>query len=80
MTAELKACFDDEPGITGRALLERFQQQHPGVYSDHPVRTMQRRVKAWRQARARALMLDLAPATGASGELGDGGKHVTGHD
>jgi len=28
-------------------------------------------VKVWRQERARALVLDLAAATGASGELGD---------
>jgi hypothetical protein len=71
VTTELKAWFDEEPGITGAALLERLQQRHAGAYPDHLIRTVQRRVKVWRQERARALVLDLAAATGASGELGD---------
>jgi hypothetical protein len=71
VTTEPKAWFDEKPGITGGALLERLQQRHAGAYPDHPIRTVQRRVKVWRQERARALVLDPAPATGASGGLGD---------
>ncbi|NBB69571.1 MAG: hypothetical protein GVY33_04480 [Alphaproteobacteria bacterium] len=68
---ELKAWFDEEPAITGAALLERLQQRHAGAYPDHLIRTVQRRVKVWRQERARALVVDPAAASGASGELGD---------
>ena len=64
VTTDLKAWFDEEPGITGAALLERLQQRHAGAYPDHLIRTVQRRVKVWRQERARALVLDLAAATG----------------
>ena len=68
-TAELKAWFDEDPGITGRALLERLQERRPGAYPDHLIRTMQRRVKGWRQEQAPALALGLAPATAPSADI-----------
>ena len=79
VTTDLKAWFDEEPGITGAALLERLQQRHAGAYPSHLIRTVQRRVKVRRQERARALVLDLATATGASGELGDAALRAEPH-
>ncbi|MFP4270589.1 MAG: transposase, partial [Alphaproteobacteria bacterium] len=52
-TTELKAGFDDAPGITGAARLEPLQQRHAGAYPDHLIRTAPRRVRVWRQERAR---------------------------
>jgi hypothetical protein len=68
VTTELTAWFDEEPGITGAALLERLQQRHAGAYPDHLIRTVQRRVKVWRQERARARVLDPAAATAPTPE------------
>ena len=56
VTATLKAWFDADPGITGRQLLDRLQVAHPGGYPDSMIRTVQRRLKAWRRERARALV------------------------
>lgn len=57
VTAELEARFDADPGTTGRQLLERLQAAHPDAYPDKRLRTVQRRLKAWRRERARALVL-----------------------
>ncbi len=45
VTADLKAWFDAEPGVTGRELLDRLQAARPGAYPDNVIRTVQRRLK-----------------------------------
>jgi hypothetical protein len=67
VTADLKQWFDADPGITGRQLLERVQDAHPGAYPDNLARTVQRRLKAWRRERARSLVLQAAEPDGVSG-------------
>ena len=57
VTAELKAWFDADPGVTGRELLDRLQATDPEAYPDGVIRTVQRRLKVWRRERARALVL-----------------------
>ncbi len=57
VTDTLKAWFDADPDVTGRQLLDRLQVAHPGGYPDSLVRTVQRRLKAWRRERAKALVL-----------------------
>lgn len=72
VTESLKAWFNADPDVTGRQLLDRLQAAHPGGYPDSLVRTVQRRLKAWRRERAKALVLGPSAAAtvvpGLSGE------------
>ncbi|WP_310722244.1 transposase, partial [Burkholderia pseudomultivorans] len=45
--------LESEPGITARKLHERLVALAPAMYSSAQLRTLQRRVKAWRSNRAR---------------------------
>jgi hypothetical protein len=38
------------PGLEAKTLFELLQEQHPGIYEDGQLRTLQRRVKQWRAA------------------------------
>ncbi|MBP2443550.1 hypothetical protein [Rhizobium leguminosarum] len=51
VTEDLRAWFEEEPGRTGRELLQRLQSIYPGEYPDNLIRTVQRRVKDWRRDR-----------------------------
>ena len=57
VTAELKAWFDADPGVTGRELRDRLQATDPEAYPHGVIRTVQRRLKLWRRERARALVI-----------------------
>ena len=57
VTANLKAWFEADPGVTGRELLDRLQAARPGSYPDNVIRTVQRRLKVWRREHARALVI-----------------------
>ena len=50
--AGVRNWFDAEPWRTGRKLLERLQQLYPGASPDGLLRTLQRRLKAWRDEMA----------------------------
>lgn len=71
MTDMLKAWFEDDPGVTGRQLLDRLQTVHPGAYPDNLTRTVQRRLKVWRRESARALVMATTDAVSTSGGLSD---------
>jgi hypothetical protein len=45
-----------EPDATAKELFGRLQGQYPGVFSDGQLRTLQRRVKEWRQMMAKKLV------------------------
>jgi len=45
-----------EPDITAKDLFRRLQNDHPGNFADGQLRTMQRRVKEWRQIMAKELV------------------------
>ena len=47
--------FEAEPWRTSRELFERLQQAEPGLFPDGQLRTLQRRVKAWRSEPPRKL-------------------------
>ncbi|WP_175897318.1 DDE-type integrase/transposase/recombinase, partial [Burkholderia pseudomultivorans] len=49
--------LESEPGITARKLHERLVALAPAMYSSAQLRTLQRRVKAWRSNRARELVI-----------------------
>ena len=48
----------------GRQLLQRLQAHYPGAHADGQLRTLQRRLKAWRAEMARGLILGI-PANSA---------------
>ena len=56
VTAELKAWFEADSGVTGREL-DRLQATDLETYPDTLIRTVQRRLKVWRREHARALVL-----------------------
>ena len=55
VAAQVRRWFEAEPWRTARELLERLQGEHPGLYPDEQLRTLQRRLKAWRREVAHAL-------------------------
>jgi len=68
----LRQWFDAEPERTGRELFERLQAEHPGVYPDGQLRTLQRRLKGWRREAARRLVFatpTMEPGFGTGAEV-----------
>jgi hypothetical protein len=53
---QLRAWFDAEPKQTGRELLNRLQAAYPDVYPTEQLRTLQCRLKAWRQETAQQFL------------------------
>ena len=76
--------LDAEPHQTGKEIFERLQQEQPEHFTNGQLRTLQRRVKEWRQAAVRQLIFTgpeaattaaspSLPLNGAAGEgCGDG--------
>jgi hypothetical protein len=64
---EIRSWAETDPDITGRQLLERLQARYPGANADGQLRTLQRRLKAWRREMASDLVLgslsDLSQST-----------------
>jgi hypothetical protein len=56
VVSEIRNWFVAEPWRTGRELLGRLQQVYPGAYPDGLLRTLQRRLKAWRGEMAREMV------------------------
>lgn len=48
--------LEQEPDITGKALFDRLRRKYPGEFAPGQLRTLQRRVREWRQAMARTLI------------------------
>ncbi len=46
--AEVRGHLEREPRLEARTLFEALQRQYPGQFPDGQLRTLQRRVKAWR--------------------------------
>jgi len=46
--SEITQRLEVRPERTARSVLEELQVQHPGLYSQSQLRTLQRRVKEWR--------------------------------
>jgi hypothetical protein len=74
VTTELRNWFEAEPWRTARQLLEKLQENQPGVYPEKLLRTLQRRVKVWRRERANDLVFGTGPNTAAS--LSDGNSET----
>ena len=69
VAAQMREWFEAEPWRTSRELLERLQGNHPGVYPDGQLRTVQRRVKGWRREAAHRLVFGPAAPDGSSPTL-----------
>lgn len=52
----LLSWLDERPEVAAKDLFLRLQQEHPGTYPDGQLRTLQRRVKQWRQEMAKRLI------------------------
>jgi hypothetical protein len=48
--------FEDGREQTGVMLLRRLQTEHPGVFDDNLLRTLQRRLGQWRAQKAQQLV------------------------
>jgi hypothetical protein len=64
VTTELRTRFEAEPWRTARQLLEKLQENRPGVYPEKLLRTLQRRVKVWRRERANDLVFGAGSRAG----------------
>ncbi|HKR47874.1 MAG TPA: transposase family protein, partial [Paraburkholderia sp.] len=53
---KIQAWLETEPAITAKRLQDRLIEMAPAMYSSAQLRTLQRRVKAWRANRARELV------------------------
>ena len=63
---QLRGWFEAEPWRTAREFLDRLQMEKPGVYPDARLRTLQRRLKIWRQEAAYQMVFGiLSNADGA---------------
>jgi hypothetical protein len=63
VTAQMREWFEAEPWRTSRELLERLQGEHPGVYPNGQLRTLQRRLKGWRRDVAHQMVFGSVPAS-----------------
>jgi hypothetical protein len=54
--SEILLWLQADPGLTAKSLMERLQQEHPGEFCDGQLRTLQRRIRGWRQVMAKSLV------------------------
>ena len=53
---EILLWLQADPEATAKSLLERLHQQYPGRFPDGQLRSLQRRIRAWRRVMARKLV------------------------
>jgi len=56
---EMAQCLEDHPDQTALELLVEFQARYPGQYNLRKLRTLQKRVRKWRQEAVRRLICDI---------------------
>jgi hypothetical protein len=66
VTEELRAWFEADPSCSGGKMLGRLQAAYPGRYPDGLIRTVQRRLKAWRGEMATALVFGASQRASAT--------------
>ena len=66
----IREWLETDPDSNAQELLSRLQEERPGEFHDGQIRTLQRRVKEWRSARARELVFAGSPSpdVGASSD------------
>jgi hypothetical protein len=53
---EILLWLQNDPGATAKSLMARLQRDYPGRFPDGQLRTLQRRIREWRQVMARSLV------------------------
>jgi hypothetical protein len=56
---EMAQCLESSPDQTARELLVEFQARYPGRYNHHHLRTLHKRVKAWREKAVKRLICEV---------------------
>lgn len=54
--------LEADPSLTSRQIMDRLHKDYPGQYEERQLRTLQRRIKRWRQDRANAMIQDITEA------------------
>ena len=54
--SQILAWLQKAPDATAKSLFERLKQEHPDRFPDGQLRTLQRRIREWRQVMARELI------------------------
>ena len=81
--AEAQIWLEQEPDITGKTLFNRIRTNHPGEFAPGQLRTLQRRIREWRQTMAKRLLgvpesrEDLEPAINPALAEQQGPEHHT---
>lgn len=65
---EVLQWLQTDPDTTAKALFQRLQAEHPGCFQDGQLRTLQRRVREWRQLMARQLLYSCMRESGQNVE------------
>ncbi len=68
VTALVREWFEAEPWRTARELFERLQEEHPGIFPDGQLRTLQRRLKEWRREMAHKMVFGAEAAGKTPGQ------------
>ena len=58
-----------DPDATAKALFDRLQGEYPGRFPDGQLRTLQRRIREWRQIMARELVYACMDQDGQANEI-----------
>jgi hypothetical protein len=69
-TPDLRKWFEAEPWRTSSELLARLQAEYPGAYPRKLLRTLQRRLKAWRSEQANVLLFGASQKPAAADGCG----------
>ena len=79
---KVQSRLEQDPSLHVKAIFQWLQQTYPGQFHDGQLRTLQRRVKAWRLAQARfgegvihPMVVD-TPGDGLKPDFVDGDRHV----
>lgn len=80
--AEILLWLQDDPEATAKTLFERLDREHPGRFPGGQLRTLQRRIREWRQVMARKLVYacqggELVGAQPSEGEVEKGVESST---
>ena len=54
--SEILLWLQEDPESSAKTLLERLQREHPGQFGEGQLRTLQRRIRGWRQVMAQSLV------------------------
>lgn len=69
-----------EPEATAKSLFERLNREHPGQFVHGQLRTLQRRIRDWRQVMARKLVYGCLDGNNETEEITPIGQHRDGED